>query len=115
MSASSLPSAAPPSASSASPSASSRDEAFTSEDNSRLAPLYSKTSSPADKNVKLQFTTLKTYMDNYRTKLGKVKAEEITAASLQTQPAPATNKQQQKQSQQQAASGKQGTAGGAQN
>jgi hypothetical protein len=71
-----------------------RDEAFTSEDNSRLAPLYSKTSSPADKNVKLQFTTLKTYMDNYRTKLGKVKAEEITAASLQTQPAPATNKQQ---------------------
>jgi len=61
-----------------------RDEAFKNdEDNIRLAPLYTKTSTPADKNVKLQFTTLKTYMDNYRTKLGKVKAEEITAASMQ--------------------------------
>ena len=55
-----------------------RDELFKAEeDTPRLAPLYSKTTPPSDKNVKQQFTTLKSYMETYRTKHGKTKVEEI--------------------------------------
>lgn len=54
-----------------------RDELFSAgEDNGRLASLYSKTNPPVDKSCKTQFSTLKTYMEAYRQKLGK-KTEEI--------------------------------------
>ena len=59
-----------------------RDENFTAgEDNNRLSALFTKTQPPSDKNVRAQFQTLRTYMENYRNKLGK-KTEEIRAPTV---------------------------------
>jgi hypothetical protein len=53
-----------------------RDEEFADLDGPRTAAAFSVTKVPTDNNVKAQFATLKTYMDNYRVKAGK-KTEEF--------------------------------------
>ncbi len=53
-----------------------RDEEFTADDSQRVARVFSMTKAPADKEIKTQFNTLKTYMDAARAKLGK-KPEEF--------------------------------------
>lgn len=60
-----------------------RDEEFSNEDNNRIAPIFTMTKNTAgDGSMKKTFDTLKQYMDQYRSKLGK-KTEEFKSTLSQ--------------------------------